>query len=68
MPVQFHRGGTWWARCLNCGERMDAELLKNRADQAAQGALLCERQDRDMKEWAAWFARVPMQTDPACSN
>lgn len=47
---------------------MDAELLKNRADQAAQGALLCERQDRDMKEWAAWFARVPMQTDPACSN
>lgn len=68
VPVQFHRGGTWWARCVNCGERMDAELLRNRAEQARQVAWLREGQERDIKEWAAWFARVPMNTHPACSN
>jgi hypothetical protein len=68
VPVQFRRGGAWWARCVNCGERMDAALLQNRAEQAAELAWLHEGHEREMKEWISRFTRRPPITDPIGST
>jgi hypothetical protein len=49
----------WWWKCLNCGERVDRQILLNRADQAADLAWRQFAQVRALKEWADWVARVP---------
>lgn len=54
-----YRGGPWWWRCMNCGERLDGLILLARAEQAAAAAMLREAEQRDLKEWAGWLARVP---------
>lgn len=48
--------GEWLWRCLNCGERVDRDILRNRAEQEAFASQLRQAQDRDIKEWSRWFA------------
>ena len=45
----------WW-RCVNCGDRVDRVILRNRAEQGAALAMQRDAERRDMREWAAWFA------------
>jgi len=47
--------GRWWWKCINCGDRIDAVILRHRAEQEADIAFRREAQDRDLKEWASWF-------------
>lgn len=49
----------WLWRCYNCGERVDRRILLHRAECAAAEAFRREAEQRDLKEWAAWFARMP---------
>lgn len=60
LPEPVYRRFNWWWKCLNCGDRVDGVILRHRAE---QDAMLAERQlaqERDLKEWAAWFARIPV--------
>lgn len=55
----FDKCGHWWWRCYACGDRVDGTILLNRAEQEA---FECERAaalERDLKEWAAWMAKIP---------
>lgn len=52
--------GRWWWKCLNCGERLDGLILYQRAEQAAALAMQREAEQRDLKEWSVWFARLPI--------
>lgn len=57
--------GPWWWRCYACGDRIDGAILRARAEQAAALAMQREAEQRDVKEWALWFARMPTtQTSP----
>ena len=49
----------WLWRCLNCGERVDRKILFHRAECALAEAWRRKAAQRDLKEWAAWFARMP---------
>jgi hypothetical protein len=44
---------------MQCGERIDGAILRARAEQAAALAMQREAEQRDVKEWALWFARMP---------
>lgn len=55
----YARGPQWWWRCFSCGDRVDGAILLNRAEQDAATADRRRAQDRDLREWAAWFARMP---------
>lgn len=57
----YHRGRWWW-RCYACGDRVDRVILLNRAEQDAVAAQRREARERDLKEWASWFARIPAST------
>ena len=46
----------WWWRCVNCGDRVDRVILRNRAEQGAALARQRDAERRDMREWADWFA------------
>ena len=52
---------SWLWRCYNCGDRTDRTILRNRAVHDA--ALVQQREafERDLKEWALWLARGPIQ-------
>ena len=50
----------WLWRCVNCGERTDRLILLHRAECAAAEVWRREAAQRDLKEWSAWLARVPM--------
>lgn len=50
----------WLWRCYNCGERVDRQILLHRAECAAAAAFRREAEQRDLKEWALWFARMPV--------
>ena len=54
-----YRHGPWWWRCYQCGERIDGAILRARAEQAMALAMQREAEERDVKEWALWFARMP---------
>lgn len=54
-----YRHGPWWWRCMNCGERIDGAILRARAEQAAALVMQREAEQLDLKEWSAWFARIP---------
>lgn len=54
-----YRHGPWWWRCYNCGERVDRAILLRRAECAAAEACRREAEQRDLKEWAEWLARIP---------
>lgn len=53
-----HTRPAWWWRCAICGERMDATILRNRAEQEAVAVWHAEGLDRDRREWAALFASL----------
>lgn len=59
MREHVYRHGPWWWRCFQCGERLDGIILRARAEQAAAAAMLREAEQRDLKEWAGWMARIP---------
>lgn len=44
---------------MNCGERLDGLILRARAEQAMAASMLREAEQRDLKEWAGWMARIP---------
>ena len=54
-----YRRGAWWWRCYNCGERVDRRILLHRAECAAAEEFRRESEQRDLKEWSIWMARVP---------
>lgn len=56
---RLHKNGLWWWRCVNCGDRVDAIILKNRSAQEAERAAIRLDQQRDLKEWSSWFAKMP---------
>jgi hypothetical protein len=56
----------WLWRCYNCGERVDQAILLHRAECAMAEASRREAEQRDLKEWAGWLARVP--TGPASAR
>jgi len=56
---RLNKYGKWCWRCVNCGDRVDAVILRHRAEQEAEAAARRIDQDQDLKEWANWFARVP---------
>ena len=60
MREAIGRCVAWWWRCYNCGERIDAAILLARAEQEAETVFRREAEQRDLKEWAAWFARMPV--------
>ena len=51
--------GSWWWRCVNCGDRVDRDILLNRAEQEAFESERAAAVERDLKEWAAWMANIP---------
>lgn len=51
--------GRWWWKCVACGDRVDQVILRNRAEQDAERAAMMREQDRDLKDWADWLAKVP---------
>ena len=53
------KDGLWWWRCVQCGDRMDDVILRNRAEQAAARTSQLMAQERDEKDWASWLRRVP---------
>lgn len=59
LREHIHRRGPWWWKCVNCGERLDGAILYQRAEQAAALAMQREAEQRDLKEWSVWFARIP---------
>lgn len=58
----IHRGGPWWWRCLNCGDRIDGTILHQRAEQAAALVMQREAEQCNLKEWSDWFARMPCKS------
>lgn len=50
----------WLWRCYCCGERVDRVILLARAEQAAVRVWQREAAERDLREWSAWLARVPV--------
>lgn len=54
--------GRWWWKCVACGDRVDAVILRNRAEQEAAVAAMHETQQRDLEEWARWLERIPVTT------
>lgn len=48
----------WLWRCYCCGERVDRAILLARAEQAAVRVWQREAEQRDLREWSAWLARV----------
>ena len=56
----FGKRGHWWWRCLSCGDLVDAIILRNRAEQEAFVAERTAARERDIKEWSAWMAKVPV--------
>jgi len=59
MPERLARGGAWWWRCYNCGERTDGVILRHRAEEALAREVRAQDQQRDLREWALWFQRLP---------
>ena len=55
----IYRQGSWWWRCLACGDRVDGTILLNRAEQEVADAQRREAMERDCQEWAAWLSRMP---------
>lgn len=56
---QTGRGPSPWLwRCYCCGERVDRAILLARAEQAAVRVWQREAEQRDLREWSAWLARV----------
>ena len=55
----FDKRGHWWWRCYNCGDRVDRSILLNRAEQEAAESDRAAAMQRDLKEWAAWLAKLP---------
>jgi hypothetical protein len=53
------RRACWWWKCIQCGNRIDAAILQNRAEQARDAAWRREAERHNLAEWAAWFARMP---------
>lgn len=49
----------WWWRCVQCGDRIDRTILRNRAEHEMQLAEQRAVQDRDLKEWKTWLTSVP---------
>ena len=60
----LYRQGPWWWRCIACGDRVDGTILRNRAEQAAAEADRRRAMERDLKEWATWFVRMPEAIQP----
>ena len=54
--AMVYTGTRWWWRCVNCGERVDRDILRNRAEQEASVADRAAAQERDLREWAQWFS------------
>lgn len=50
----------WWFRCVNCGTRVDATILRNQAEQAVFALARREAEQETLAEWAEWLARVPV--------
>ena len=50
--------GHWWWRCINCGERVDRNILLNRAEQECFAAGVEEAKQQDLRDWSAWFSQV----------
>lgn len=46
----------WWWKCANCGARVDATILRNQAEQAADVAWQQLAHAQQLKEWADWLA------------
>lgn len=49
----------WWWRCVLCGARVDATILRNRAEQAAVALARRAAEQETLRDWAEWLARVP---------
>ncbi len=45
----------WWWRCVQCGDRVDRIILRNRAERAAVADQLRTARYRDLREWSRWF-------------
>lgn len=64
LKEHIYKRGAWWWRCYNCGDRVDANILYNRAEQEAATADRQAAQQRDLREWATWFSRMLPVTQP----
>lgn len=60
LKEHLYKRGAWWWRCYNCGERVDRSILLNRAEQEAVECDRADAMERDLKEWAAWMAKMPV--------
>lgn len=49
----------WWFRCVNCGERVDAAILRNRAEQAAIQEVRRLASSQELKDWEMWLTSIP---------
>jgi hypothetical protein len=57
----------WWWRCVSCGNRLDGAILRNRTEHAAETAFRRQAMARDLKDWAAWFQKMPVPAVTAIS-